>query len=264
MQHTDTAEALEVIVIGAGQAGLAAAYHLKQRGVRFLVVDAAPEIGHAWRSRWDSLRLFTAAQYDALPGMAFPAPADTYPTKDEAADYLVAYAHRFDLPVLLNCAVERLTGAGAASRSRPARAGCWPARSWSPPARCSSPSSRRCPTGLAPRPSSSCTARTTATPPTCRAGSGTSWWSAPGTPDARSPSSSPPPTRSTSRWGPGRLQLPQRALGRDLFWWLTRLGVVTKTDQSPARAPVAGPRGPGDRHAAARPAPGRGPASSPG
>ena len=109
MQHTDSAEALDVIVIGAGQAGLAAAYHLKQRGQRFLVVDAASEIGHAWRSRWDSLRLFTAAEYDALPGMAFPGSAGTYPTKDEAADYLVEYARRFDLPVLLNCAVRRLT-----------------------------------------------------------------------------------------------------------------------------------------------------------
>jgi putative flavoprotein involved in K+ transport len=81
MQRTDSTEALDVIVIGAGQAGLAAAYHLKQRGRRFLVVDAASEIGHAWRSRWDSLRLFTAAEYDALPGMAFPGPAGTYPTK---------------------------------------------------------------------------------------------------------------------------------------------------------------------------------------
>ena len=59
-------------------------------GRRFVVLEAAPEVGHVWRSRWDSLKLFTPAQYDALPGMAFPAPADTYPTKDPVADYLQA------------------------------------------------------------------------------------------------------------------------------------------------------------------------------
>jgi putative flavoprotein involved in K+ transport len=62
-----------------------------------------------WRSRWDSLKLFTPAQYDALPGMAFPAPADTYPTKDSVADYLQAYVAAFDLPVRLNGRVTGLT-----------------------------------------------------------------------------------------------------------------------------------------------------------
>jgi putative flavoprotein involved in K+ transport len=71
-------------------------------------VEAAPELGHTWRSRWDSLKLFTPAQYDALPGMAFPAPADTYPTKDPVADYLQAYAAAFDLPVRLDAKVTEL------------------------------------------------------------------------------------------------------------------------------------------------------------
>ena len=56
------------------------AWHLAKQGLRFVVLEAAPEPGHVWRSRWDSLKLFTPAQYDALPGMAFPAPDDTYPT----------------------------------------------------------------------------------------------------------------------------------------------------------------------------------------
>ncbi|HET6561635.1 MAG TPA: FAD-dependent oxidoreductase [Marmoricola sp.] len=99
---------LDVLVIGAGQAGLAVAAELRRHGLRFLVVDAGAELGHTWRSRWDSLRLFSPAQYDGLPGMAFPAPADTYPSKDEVADYLAAYAARFQLPVLLDCAVTRL------------------------------------------------------------------------------------------------------------------------------------------------------------
>src|SRR6187200_677157 len=103
-----THDALDVIVIGAGQAGLATAYHLCRRGVRFLVVDAAHELGGSWRTRWDSLRLFTPAQYDGLPGMPFPAPADTHPTKDQVADYLATYAARFELPVLLDCWVRRL------------------------------------------------------------------------------------------------------------------------------------------------------------
>jgi putative flavoprotein involved in K+ transport len=97
--------ALDVLVIGAGQAGLALGWHLKQQGASFLLVDAAPRIGHAWRTRWDSLRLFTAAEYDGLPGLAFPAPAGSYPTKDEVAAYLEAYRDRFELPVRLGTRV---------------------------------------------------------------------------------------------------------------------------------------------------------------
>ena len=100
---------LDVVVVGGSQAGLAMAWHLAQQGRRFVVLDAGPEVGHVWRSRWDSLKLFTPAQYDALPGMAFPAPADTYPTKDPVADYLQAYAAAFDLPVRLNARVTRLS-----------------------------------------------------------------------------------------------------------------------------------------------------------
>src|SRR4029453_9467327 len=80
---------VDVVVVGGSQAGLAMAWHLAQQGLRFVVLEAGPEVGHVWRSRWDSLKLFTPAQYDALPGMAFPAPADTYPTKDPVADYLL-------------------------------------------------------------------------------------------------------------------------------------------------------------------------------
>src|SRR5829696_1202417 len=99
---------LDVVVIGGSQAGLAMAWHLAQQGLRFVVLEAAPELGHSWRSRWDSLKLFTPAQYDARPGMPFPAPADTYPTKGPVADYLQAYAAAFDLPVRLNAKVAEL------------------------------------------------------------------------------------------------------------------------------------------------------------
>jgi putative flavoprotein involved in K+ transport len=99
---------LDVLVIGAGQAGLAIGYYLAERHLSFLIVDAGPSVGHVWRNRWDSLRLFTPAEYDALPGTPFPAPAGSHPTKDEVADYLSCYVRRHNLPVRLNTRVQRL------------------------------------------------------------------------------------------------------------------------------------------------------------
>ncbi len=99
----------DVVVIGASQSGLAIGYHLAQRGVRFVILDAGSDIGQVWRSRWDSLTLFTPAQYSGLPGMAFPSPKDTYPTKDDVVSYLESYAAALDLPVKLNAKVTSLT-----------------------------------------------------------------------------------------------------------------------------------------------------------
>jgi putative flavoprotein involved in K+ transport len=111
---------LDVLVIGAGQAGLAVGHHLARHHLRFLLVDAAPELGHSWRTRWDSLRLFTPVEYDGLPGLRFPGAPGTYPGKDDVADYLQAYAARFELPVMLNTRVERVerTEAGDGSLFR--------------------------------------------------------------------------------------------------------------------------------------------------
>jgi putative flavoprotein involved in K+ transport len=100
---------LDVLVIGGGQAGLAMGYHLTQQGRRFDIVDAGPQVGHVWRSRWDSLRLFTSGRYDNLPGLPFPADPDAYPGKDDVATYLEAYASHFQLPVRLNTKVTALT-----------------------------------------------------------------------------------------------------------------------------------------------------------
>jgi putative flavoprotein involved in K+ transport len=101
-------EQYDVIVIGGGQAGLATGYYLKQAGHRFVILDASERVGDAWRKRWDSLKLFTPAQYDNLPGMRSLLPSGHLPSKDEMADYLEAYAQRFDLPVRLNTRVDSL------------------------------------------------------------------------------------------------------------------------------------------------------------
>jgi putative flavoprotein involved in K+ transport len=103
------ATSLDVVVIGASQAGLAIGYHLARRGVKFVILDAGSDIGQVWRSRWDSLTLFTPAQYSGLPGMAFPSPKDTYPSKDDVASYLQSYVFAFDLPVKLNAKVTSLS-----------------------------------------------------------------------------------------------------------------------------------------------------------
>jgi putative flavoprotein involved in K+ transport len=92
-------EYVETVIVGGGQAGLAAGYHLAQLGRSFLILDANQRTGDSWRNRWDSLRLFTPAYLNALPGLGFPGPQSRCPTKDEMADYLEAYAARFDLPV---------------------------------------------------------------------------------------------------------------------------------------------------------------------
>ena len=109
MDGAGGAEHLETVIIGGGQAGLSVGYHLARRGRRFVILDANQRVGDAWRKRWDSLRLFTPARYDGLPGWPFPAPAWSFPTKDEVADYLEAYAARFDLPVRTGVRVDGLS-----------------------------------------------------------------------------------------------------------------------------------------------------------
>jgi putative flavoprotein involved in K+ transport len=104
------------VVIGAGQAGLSVGYHLKRRGIDHIILEGAPRVGDIWRNRWDSLRLFTPAKFDSLDGYRFPAHKDSFPTKDEMADYLEAYAAKFDLPVRVNEPVRRLNNANGRFR----------------------------------------------------------------------------------------------------------------------------------------------------
>jgi putative flavoprotein involved in K+ transport len=101
-------ERFETVIIGGGQAGLSVGYQLAKRGRQFVILEANGRIGDSWRKRWDSLRLFTPARYNGLERFPFPADGWSFPTKDEMADYLEAYAARFELPVRTGVRVEKL------------------------------------------------------------------------------------------------------------------------------------------------------------
>jgi putative flavoprotein involved in K+ transport len=217
---------LDAVVVGGSQAGLAMAWHLARHGRRFVVLEAAPEVGHVWRSRWDSLKLFTPAQYDALPGMAFPAPADTYPTKDPVADYLQAYAAAFDLPVRLNARVTDLRRVGDAFEVRTADAsyrarqvvvatGPFQVPFVPPQARALDPSVTQVHSADYRNPQ--------ALPegPVLVVGGGNSGFQI-----AEELAAARTVDLSIATTYP---MLPQRLGGRDLFWWLTRLGLLRVT-----------------------------------
>jgi putative flavoprotein involved in K+ transport len=106
------AEQVEVAVIGAGQAGLALGYYLGRRGIPFLILEGANRFGEPWRRRWDSLKLFSPARFSGLPGLPFPAEPDSFPGKDEMAGYLESYHRTFELPVRLDTPVTSLGRAG--------------------------------------------------------------------------------------------------------------------------------------------------------
>ncbi len=106
VEHVDT------LIIGAGHAGLATAYQLQRSGRSCLVVDANERVGDHWRRQWDTLRLYSPAKYDSLPGLPCPGPAWSFPGKDDVAEYLESYVAHFDLPVRLRTRVDRLTTHG--------------------------------------------------------------------------------------------------------------------------------------------------------
>jgi putative flavoprotein involved in K+ transport len=224
------AKSYDVVVIGAGQAGLAIGYFLARQRKRFLILEAADSVGSAWRARWDSLLLFTPRRYDSLPGLPFPGDPDGYPTRDEVIAYLERYAATFELPLELDAAAQSLTAkdgrfvVGLEDGSIVADQVVVATGSYQTP--------RRVPEiadGLAPE-----VFQTHST-------------------GYRNPSDVPDGTvlvvgggntgfqiakelSATHRVhlsiGSRQMPLPQKLLGRDLFWWLTKLGLLQKTVES--------------------------------
>jgi len=111
-RQTEQTEHVETVVVGAGQAGLAAGYHLAHRRREFVILDAGRRVGDNWRCHWDSLRLYSPAYTATLPGMRLPAPRMSFPSKDEMADFLETYAARFALPVRTGVRVRRVSRQG--------------------------------------------------------------------------------------------------------------------------------------------------------
>ena len=108
---------LDVLIVGAGQAGLALGARLKSTSLRFGLIERRARVGDSWRNRYDSLTLFTPRAYSALPGLAVPGDPDGFPTKDEMADYLETYATHFDLPVMPNTGIASLERANGGFRA---------------------------------------------------------------------------------------------------------------------------------------------------
>jgi putative flavoprotein involved in K+ transport len=219
-------EVLDVAVIGASQAGLAIAWHLARHHLRFTMLEAGPEVGHTWRSRWDSLTLFTPTQYNALPGMPFPGPPDTYPTKDPVAGYLKAYAAAFNLPVRLNARVTKLSQTAEGFEAR-TNDGIFRARQvvvatgpfqvpYLPPAaqRLDGPVTQLHSAGYRNPPA-------LPSGPALVVGGGNSGFQI-----AEELAATRPVDLSIATKAP---VLPQRLAGKDLFWWLTRLGLMRIT-----------------------------------
>jgi putative flavoprotein involved in K+ transport len=223
--------ALDVLVVGAGQAGLALGYHLRTTPLRFQIVDRYARVGDSWRRRYDSLVLFTPRRYSALPGLAVPGDPDGYPSKDEIAAYLERYAAQFDLPVELGTGIRRLEPIDGgfrattdddetiACRAVVLASGAFQvpvipavARRLSPDVMQLTPETYRNPTQI----------------PSGRVvvvGDG-----ATGRQIARELAATHAVLLSTGR--PRRVS-PERLLGRSVFWWLDKLGVLRAARTSP-------------------------------
>ena len=128
-------EHIETLIIGAGQAGLATARNLQLTGRDCLVVDANERVGDGWRRQWDTLKLYSPAKYDGLPGLPFPGKAWSFPGKDEVADYFETYAQHFDLPVRLNTESTAWRPMATGTSPPAARTRSWPTTSSWPPGR---------------------------------------------------------------------------------------------------------------------------------
>ena len=219
----------DVAVIGAGQAGLAIGHALAEQKRRFVVLEEADSVGSAWRNRWDSLVLFTPRRYDALPGLAFPGDPEGYPTRDEVAAYLDQYVEQFGLPVELSTPVRSLSkdadGFVLDANGMPIRADAvvvatGPFHAPIVPAIADGLAAEVFQTHSAGyrRPGDLPEGRVLVV-----GGGNTGFQIAKELAGSR---------EVHLAIGTRQTPLPQRLLGRDLFWWLTKLGVLSKTVES--------------------------------
>jgi putative flavoprotein involved in K+ transport len=219
----------DVAVVGAGQAGLTIGHALAAREKRFVILEAADSVGSAWRNRWDSLVLFTPRRYDGLPGLSFPGDPDGYPTRDEVASYLERYAEEFELPIELSTPVRSLSkdadGFVMNANGRAIRAGAVVVATGPFQAPIVPPFAD----GLAAEVFQTHSAgyRRPADLPEGRVlvvgGGNTGFQIAKELVGSR---------EVHLAIGSRQTPLPQRLLGRDLFWWLTKLGLLSKTVDS--------------------------------
>jgi putative flavoprotein involved in K+ transport len=219
----------DVAVVGAGQAGLAIGHFLVRHGLRFVVLEAADSVGAAWRTRWNSLVLFTPRRYSGLRGLAFPGNPDGYPTRDEVVAYLEQYAETFALPVRVNAPVRRLStadggfeitfdGGRIAADHVVVATGPFQAPRVPPVARELAPDVFQTHSTGYMEPS--------AVPP------GTALVVGGGNTGYQIAEELSSTHRVYLAIGSRQTPLPQRLLGRDLFWWLTKTGLIKKTVDS--------------------------------
>jgi putative flavoprotein involved in K+ transport len=219
----------DVAVVGAGQSGLAIGHLLAEQEKRFVILEAADSLGSAWRNRWDSLVLFTSRRYDALPGLGLPGDPAGYPTRDEVAAYLEHYAKHFELPIELSTPVRSLSqdadgfvldANGRAIRADVVVVATGPFQAPIVPA-------FACGLGAEVFQTHSAAYRRPADLPEGRVlvvgGGNTGFQIAKELADRR---------EVHLAIGSRQTPLPQRLLGRDLFWWLTKLGLLSKTVDS--------------------------------
>jgi putative flavoprotein involved in K+ transport len=217
---------VDVAVIGAGQAGLAIGYFLARQGRRFVILEAANAVGAAWRERWDSLVLFTPRRYDALPGLPFPGDADGYPGRDEVIAYLEQYAVTFDLPIEFNSAVRSLRHKDGSFRIEAGGRDFVADQVVVATGPFKQPLTPAVADHLAPEvvQTHSADYRRPSDLPEGRVlvvGGGNTGFQI-----AKELSTSHAVELAI---GSGQTPLPQKLLGRDLFWWLTKLGLLQKS-----------------------------------
>jgi putative flavoprotein involved in K+ transport len=229
MPESTLRERSEVVVVGGGQAGLAIGYFLSRQRRDFRILEAADEPAASWRERWDSLKLFTPARYDALPGLAFPGDPDRYPGRDEVVDYLTEYARHFDLPVEFGSRVRSIRRADRGyrvvlgNRTYEADQVVIAAGPFQTP-RVPTIADRLAPEVLQFHSSAYRAPRSIGKEPVLVVGGGNTGFQI-----AEELSTSHEVHLSI---GSRQTRLPQRILGRDLFWYLDRTGLIYKTTAS--------------------------------